>query len=135
MNLEQFDKVANHLIKQGKRSLAPDGVGCMYRGNDKTKCAIGAIIPDKLYGSHLEGASFSVLVARTRCSGDKLWKHLEPYAAQVPISALKAILKVTTHIVSVSSWGAALQLVHDCVEPAYWPALLAELRTHVEQTA
>lgn len=135
MNLEQFDKIANHLIKQGKRSLAPDGVGCMYRGEGGTKCAIGEIIPDKLYGCHLEGASFSVLAARTRCSEDQLWQYLEPYTAQVPIQAVRAVLKASKLSASTSSWGSALQFVHDCVRPEYWPALLAELRTYVEQTA
>lgn len=35
------------MLKQGKRSTNSEG--CMYRGPEGTKCAIGHLIPDELY--------------------------------------------------------------------------------------
>lgn len=137
MNLEQFDKVANHLIKQGKRSLALDGAGwvCAYRGEGGAKCAIGVIIPDELYGEHLEGNCFTVLNLKMRYNGDPLCEYLKPYTAPVPALVARSIKDAGWHDAAITSWGSALQVVHDHVLPAYWPALLAELRTYVEQTA
>lgn len=53
-NQEIFDKVATHLLSQGKRS-ALGGVGCAYRGDGGLQCAIGCLIPDELYRYELEG--------------------------------------------------------------------------------
>lgn len=51
---EIFNKVATHLLTQGKRSVASDG-SCMYRGPEGTKCAIGCLIEDDEYHPLLEG--------------------------------------------------------------------------------
>lgn len=49
MNAQEiFDKVVNHLRKQGHRSLSEDG-RCLYRGSNGDKCAIGCIISDEDY--------------------------------------------------------------------------------------
>jgi hypothetical protein len=53
-----FDKVAEHLIRQGERAMSPSGEGtgaCAYRGQNGTKCAIGCLIDDKFYESRFEG--------------------------------------------------------------------------------
>jgi len=53
---EIFDKVATHLLKQGRRSTQPEsGEMCAYRGADGTKCAVGVLIPDELYNDMMEG--------------------------------------------------------------------------------
>lgn len=55
-----FEKVAIHLLKQGKRSiLRPDAnlptrSYCAYRGKGSTKCAAGALILDEHYLPTLE---------------------------------------------------------------------------------
>jgi hypothetical protein len=49
-----FDKVATHLLKQGRRSLSHDTFGCVYRGKEGTKCAVGVLIDDEHYRSELE---------------------------------------------------------------------------------
>ena len=54
-NQQIFNKVAKHLLKQGRR--ARDGNGCAYRGENGTKCAVGCLIPDALYDDRLEGSS------------------------------------------------------------------------------
>ena len=62
---EIFDKVATHLIAQGKQSLAPDphheGEVCAYRGADGTMCAAGCLIPDDEYDPDFEGVPWDDL--------------------------------------------------------------------------
>lgn len=127
MNLEQFGKVANHLIKQGRRSLAPDGVGCMYRGEGGMKCAIGAIIPDHLYSEKMENRPFAALLR----DFPELKPYLYPLTATAPIKTRRAVGYTLS---APCSWGLLLQLVHDTIDPIAWPDLLAKLRTYVEQT-
>ena len=50
-----FNKVFKHLFKQGKRA-ASLGNTCFYRYNG-LKCAIGCLIPDRLYTKTIEGRS------------------------------------------------------------------------------
>lgn len=51
---EIFNTVATALLAQGKASYARYG-GCLYRGPDGTKCAVGHLIPDEKYRPSLEG--------------------------------------------------------------------------------
>lgn len=59
-NQQIFDKVALHLLKQGKRAMSdwgnPNGLSCSYRGEDGTSCAVGCLIPDEHYVPAMEGA-------------------------------------------------------------------------------
>ena len=49
-----FNKVARHLLKQMQQSKG--SVYCMYRGPKGLRCAVGAVIPNRLYRSHMENA-------------------------------------------------------------------------------
>jgi hypothetical protein len=52
-----FDKVAKHLFTQGKRAMLDptrESGQCMYRGPDGSKCAVGVLIPNKLYRKGME---------------------------------------------------------------------------------
>jgi hypothetical protein len=57
MNAQEiFDTAVRHLFTQGKRGgkqanyyYGSEGFKCQYRGEDGTKCAVGALIPDELY--------------------------------------------------------------------------------------
>jgi hypothetical protein len=61
MNLQEaFDKVAEHLLLQGKRSENPNI--CLYRGPDGTKCAIGCLISDEDYTPNMEPKSVEELI-------------------------------------------------------------------------
>lgn len=51
---EIFDLAFNGLRAQGFRQSAEEG-GCLYRGPDGLKCAIGHCIADSDYRSHFEG--------------------------------------------------------------------------------
>ena len=49
-----YDTVKSHLLNQMKQSK--DSLGdCRYRGDNGTKCAIGALIKDEYYDPTLEG--------------------------------------------------------------------------------
>jgi hypothetical protein len=58
------DKILTHLWDQGRVSHDPLGMGCAYRGEDGTKCAIGILIPDDIYSPDMEGKSFHQLCRR-----------------------------------------------------------------------
>lgn len=64
-----FNKVYKHLLTQKKKSMiddseAPNGYRCLYRGKDGLKCAIGALIPDRLYNVGIENMGISYLMSR-----------------------------------------------------------------------
>lgn len=52
-NQQIFDKVCNHLIKQGR--IASMHGNCKYRTNTGLKCALGCLIPKKKYDTKIEG--------------------------------------------------------------------------------
>jgi hypothetical protein len=101
---ETFDKVARHLLKQGKQAKACFGLlsaepRCAYRTPEGLTCAAGCLIPDELYDPQFEGSAFSALAAN------------EPRLA-----ALAPVFLV-----------AYLQTIHDAHEPTTWKGKLAEL--------
>ncbi len=63
-----FNKVATHLLKQNKRAMRKSyfGDACAYRAADGTKCAIGCLIPDRLYSGRLEGTSVTTWGLKSR---------------------------------------------------------------------
>jgi len=60
---QAFNKMCNHLMKQMKKAgYMEDGLFvCLYRAPNGTKCAVGAIIPDKYYKKEMEHSSASNL--------------------------------------------------------------------------
>ena len=58
-NQEIFNRVHTHLLTQ--RTAAIEDGSCAYRADAKS-CAVGALIPDALYTSEIEGTSVSVLI-------------------------------------------------------------------------
>ncbi|WP_157140646.1 hypothetical protein [Paraburkholderia graminis] len=59
-----FDVIGWHLLRQGTRATAFDGVKCLYRAMDGKRCAIGWIIPDEVYERSLEFLGVRDLAAR-----------------------------------------------------------------------
>jgi len=55
---EIFDTVIAHLLQQGKQSKSSV---CLYRSDDGSKCAVGALIPDSEYDPAME---FSIVEDR-----------------------------------------------------------------------
>lgn len=61
---DMFDRVATHLLKQGRRASLNGtkyGTNCAYRGVNDTKCAIGCLINDEYYDKEFEGRGFNVV--------------------------------------------------------------------------
>jgi hypothetical protein len=59
---EIFDKVAQHLLAQGRPARAGDT--CRYRAPDGSKCAIGCLIEDDQYAPRMEGIRLKSLADR-----------------------------------------------------------------------
>lgn len=98
-----FDFIAEHLLRQGKRSETPESTvykrKCAYRGEDGLKCAVGAILPDKLYRSEYEDSDAGLF--------NKMMAHYG-IAEGSPLA---------------NDWVALLldlQRVHDMHAPTHW---------------
>ena len=74
-NQATFDKVAEHLIKQGRKAINA-GATCCYRTDgergDVLKCAIGCLIPDDMYNIKFEGHGINRLFENFRAIEDYL---------------------------------------------------------------
>lgn len=55
-----FDQVSNHLLTQNCKSS--NGVACLYRGPNNTKCAAGCLIADNEYHVGLENKNWERLL-------------------------------------------------------------------------
>lgn len=111
-DLEIFDFVAAHLIRQGKQSRNASAGSfynsCLYRGPYGTSCAIGCLIKDEFYDPKMEGSLLS-------CS------------SMVRDAVAKSIgRELTPHTKDVLS---ALQHIHDAALPKYWPHRLPAVRS------
>lgn len=52
-----FDRVVEHLYKQGRQAMSAAAGGCAYRGDNGLKCAVGCLIADEHYDPRMEGGS------------------------------------------------------------------------------
>jgi hypothetical protein len=91
-NQEVFTKVVTHLRKQRVKSYAL-GDGCLYRGPNKTSCAVGCLIPDSEYFADLEQEVVRAIIKR----------HGIPSLRNLDIELL-----------------TSLQIIHDKYEPDRW---------------
>ncbi len=100
-NQELFDRVATHLLTQGKRSVVREGCEeeCRYRDLDGLKCAIGCLIPDDMYSENLEGKNPG---------------NIE-------------VIKATGISYDQVSLAKRLQAIHDSYQPKYWRTELREI--------
>lgn len=99
---EVFNTVKTHLLTQGRKSLAANGVSCMYRGMDGAMCGIGPLIKDEFYNKGLEGYGID-----TPCVMEALCRSLRDVLGSVDIQFL-----------------SSLQEVHDADEVEGWPTRL-----------
>jgi hypothetical protein len=62
---EIYDTVAKHLFAQGVRSRGKkpgsEDTGCLYRGPEGTKCAVGVLMSDEVYDPEMEGNALALL--------------------------------------------------------------------------
>lgn len=105
---EIFDKVATHLLRQGKKSEGP-GKGCLYRGPNGLKCAAGFLIDDAYYDPKFEGKGVGAISK-----------------ADTPNTVLlnEALLKSGVPA-ELFDFVGELQGIHDDYWPEYWREMLA----------
>ena len=107
-----FDRVTKHLLTQKKKAHnKPDGV-CLYWTRDGLKCAIGALILEKYYSPHIEGAT--VLSISSNPTG-------------LDSIALKKALRLSGISLAPKDLLSRLQRVHDNRPPQYWKGDLEEI--------
>lgn len=103
-----FDKAVTHLLTQGRRSL--EYGACSYRGAHGDKCAIGALIDDKVYHPEIEGTVF----------------HPEIEGRAVSYEQVQTLVAESNGFkvedLTVQDWETLtiLQEVHDMFEPIKW---------------
>jgi hypothetical protein len=97
-----FNKAARHLLRQNQQCLDEDD-GCVYRGPDGMKCAIGALFPNAVYEKGMEMTSVSQLIN----DFPKVRKYLGG--------------------VRNAEFLQRLQDVHDDNNPEEWPERLVEV--------
>lgn len=109
---EVFDKVATHLLTQKKRSI-DSKKGCLYRGPDGLKCAVGCLIPDEEYDPVMEVGITALLTG------------LDYLIGKPVVSSLREHLTLLTD----------LQLIHDAHEPLVWKEQLKKTARHFSLNA
>lgn len=93
-----FDQVSAHLLTQMRRSTRAENVSwCMYRGANGLKCAAGSLIDDNEYESVMEGCAW------------------------IDVVEMGAAPRRNSTFIS------ELQVLHDSINPYYWPELLKSL--------
>lgn len=113
MNKQQvFNTVSRHLFTQGRRSfgLLPKSEhlqGCLYRGPDDTKCAVGCLIPDNQYRIWMEGQTVFNVVHRDTLT--TIPEVLVDHTAL--LSALQKIHDMSEHWLTTKTMRAALRRV------------------------
>lgn len=121
-----FDTVSKHLLRQRERSMGmmewtnrpqalPPDIICMYRGYDGKKCAVGALISDRVYCDVIEGV------------------YLDAYEKGYSADALCALKQVLYESgIDLSDEDTARLLtdllrVHDKSRPSFWSTRLARV--------
>lgn len=79
INQGAFDIALLHLLIQGHRSVSSSGRS-QLRAPRGGKSAIGALIPDSLYGNSMEGKTVQQLLAASGPEYDRLREHLSGVA-------------------------------------------------------
>ena len=112
MSLDQtiFNRVAAHLLAQGRPSMRDNEEECAYRGENNLRCALGCLIDDAHYREEIEGYTI-----REECVAQAVKKSL----------GLHYITERTAALLS------DLQALHDLTPPEEWrDALKALAHTH-----
>jgi len=91
-NQQAFNKIVRHLRKQNKHSADERTGVCKWRTHDGLKCAIGALIPNRLYDSHIERQTIEYAMKTHPPLGEylagvslDLMKHMEAIHDNEPV--------------------------------------------------
>ncbi len=73
---EIFNFVLSHLLNQGSQSTQEENNSCVYRNKDASKmCSLGALIPEEIYNSKIEGSSIEELISPFSFFNDEIYQH------------------------------------------------------------
>lgn len=111
---EIFDKVALHLLTQGRQ--ATDGTFCQYLTSDGLKCAVGCLIPDGHPAQQCGGGARDLVIRFPdlgilptdlgRYSGERFLQDLQRiHDVGFPNNWARSLTVFATH------WGLALDVV------------------------
>jgi hypothetical protein len=103
---EIFDKVSKHLITQNRKAM--DRNECQYLAPDSTRCAVGCLIPERLYSSRIEGCIVSCLVTKTSQNREAPYTILSNILTEIGIEEVNY------------PFLASLQNIHDYAAPQEW---------------
>ena len=81
-NLEIFNRVRDHLLKQGRRSTNDDGF-CMYRAPNGDSCAVGCLILDEHHSILMENHTVSSLITQTALKRSGIEEDAIPMLAEL----------------------------------------------------
>ena len=110
--LEVFNKVEEHLLSQGERSVKFLDM-CAYRGAGGLRCAVGCLIKDEFYHEGLEGLG--------------MWPDKKEDDHQMLLE--EALIKSGIDLNSTMTHMLGdLQSLHDTVKPEVWKQRLQNLR-------
>ena len=117
LTLQQiFNRVAKHLLTQKQRCVrSPNDAGlalCAYRNESGLACAVGALIPDKLYKPIMDNGGDTGIAAN---------KHVQ--RALVKAGVMSSTRKDDPAVPLLHD----LQCLHDSNTPGYWPRGLHEV--------
>jgi len=118
-NQEIFTRVKRHLLKQKCQAKALGG--CRYRTSDDLKCAVGCLIPKKLYKTEIEGLVI----------GDWSTTHGETDEENIELGQKENLLFKILRKIGITKQNhrllAVLQCVHDESDPNSWADRLKEV--------
>lgn len=115
---EIFDISSRHLLAQMVQSRAADAGRCQYRGPNGTKCAVGALITDAAFASHIEQ-----------------WHANESRLETGAVLSALLASDVDVDDPDIHDLCLRLQGIHDCYPPEHWAEELADLAEEFELAA
>lgn len=106
---EMFNKVAAHLLSQGKRAI-DEHHRCRYRGANGTKCAIGCLITDDRYSPGIEAsgaqdihvreaAGYGIELIGLACDLQKIHDNASPANWRTTLENLATLYGLTTEVI------------------------------------
>lgn len=115
-----FDAVVSHLRAQAKPCM--DELSCVYRNDSGMKCAIGALIPDEVYGPALEGHNISEIFQTVQMFVPR--NNDEELFTTDTVEKFREVTALFSGEAADPGFLRDLQLVHDSDEPMYWESSL-----------
>lgn len=103
---EVYDKVAAHLLKQGRQSA--HNFFCMYRDGKGNMCAVGCLIKDEHYNAEFEGIRMAdeAVKAALIASGIPVEDELSPM-----YEMLRHLQDMHDNFGSILQWPTELRLI------------------------